>query len=256
MYSERIWPTYRNDILDFLELGKSRNPVYALVEADITRASRILAERRDRGVRGNSTVGYLLWCIGRAVRKHPEIHAIRRGRKLILFDDVDIALMVEKTLPGGERVPIHTIFRAVQKMPYSQIAAQLRSIKEKDFSELMIWERTRAFLRTLPAFLRVAILKLFFLSPRRTKRSLGTVALTSVGMILRDRRFWPIPIGPYPCLIASGAAYTASGSDGERTMLCLTIGVDHNLIDGAVGARFVQTLVELLEGATGLDTEK
>ena len=43
-YKEIPWLSYRNDIIDFLNLGKDRNPVYGLLEADITKVSNIFSE--------------------------------------------------------------------------------------------------------------------------------------------------------------------------------------------------------------------
>ena len=96
------------------------------------------------------------------------------------------------------------------------------------------------------------LLKKILGDPIRAKEALGTVALTSLGMILKNRRFWPVPIGPYPCTIASGATYTKKETDGEKIVWCLTISIDHNLIDGAPGTRFAQTFIDLMESAEGL----
>ncbi|MFN8473841.1 MAG: 2-oxo acid dehydrogenase subunit E2 [Anaerolineae bacterium] len=43
--------------------------------------------------------------------------------------------------------------------------------------------------------------------------------------------------------------------DGQiepRDMLCLKVGFDHNVVDGAPAARFVERLVELIESGHGL----
>ena len=250
-YKEIPWLTYRNDIIDFLNLGKDRNPVYGLLEVDITKVSHIFSEREKQGNKSNSIITYLLWCFGQAVKSHPEIQAIKKGDKLILFDDVDIAMMVEKSLREEKKIPVPHIFRSVQNKSYHEINDELQNVKNRGFNEVRKRKKSPIF-SALPNFMRLFILRRLLKSPVKSKEAFGTVALTSLGMVMDNRRFWPIPIGPYPCTIASGGTYTKRETDGEKIMLCLTFCIDHNLTDGAPGTRFSKTLINLLESGEGL----
>ena len=59
-------------------------------------------------------------CIGQAVSEHKEVHAIRKGkRKVIIFDDVDISVQIEKVVDGQHR-----------PMPYVVRKANEKSVKE------------------------------------------------------------------------------------------------------------------------------
>ena len=102
-YKEIPWMPFRNDLKDFLDLTKDKNYVHAITEVDITKVSDIFKERKKRGIKNNSLTAYVMWCYGQALHKHPEVQAIKSGKKLVLFDDVDIAMMIEKDLPNGKK---------------------------------------------------------------------------------------------------------------------------------------------------------
>ena len=250
-YKEIPWPVYRNDIIDFLNLRKDKNHANALFEVDITKITKIISERRLKESTTMAMIAYLLWCYGQAIIKHPEIQGFKKGKKLILFDDVDISMIFEKTLPDGRKVPVPYIFRSVQQKSFDEINAELNSLKDKDLSELNKRKKSPLF-RALPSFIRIFILKILLRDPMRSKQLLGTVAFTTLGMTVRNRKFWPVPIGPYPCSIASGASYRKKGANGEETIWCLAISFDHNVNDGAPAVRFGQTLINLLESGEGL----
>jgi pyruvate dehydrogenase E2 component (dihydrolipoamide acetyltransferase) len=62
---------------------------------------------------------------------------------------------------------------------------------------------------------------------------------------------------PQGAILAVGAAQrqpveTASGGVVFETRIALTLSVDHRAIDGAAGARFLQTLKTLIEEPQGL----
>lgn len=251
-YTEAKWLSYRNNIIDFLNLRKNKNHIHGMFEIDITKVSKIISERKINENRSNAKIAYLLWCYGQAIRRHPEIQGIKNGKKIILFNDVDIAMTFEIPILEMIKVPVIYIFRSVQHKTYKEIIDELVSLKNKDLFKLNK-TMNNSFFRALPGSLRVFIRKTLLRDHIRFKNELGTVAYTSLGQTLRNRKFWPIPIGPYPCLIASGSTYIRSDPDGEKIIWCITISVDHNIIDGAPAVRFSQTFINLLESAEGLN---
>jgi pyruvate/2-oxoglutarate dehydrogenase complex dihydrolipoamide acyltransferase (E2) component len=69
---------------------------------------------------------------------------------------------------------------------------------------------------------------------------------------------WGIPIAPPTLMITVGGIATKprylNGQLEPRSLLELTISVDHDIVDGAPAARFARRLAELVEAAEGLDT--
>ena len=82
----------------------------------------------------------------------------------------------------------------------------------------------------------------------------GTVGLTVVGMFGKGAG-WGIPIVNHNQITLGGIAEKPGVVNGHiaiREYLCMTLSFDHDLIDGAPAARFVQRLKELIEGGYGL----
>ncbi|MCJ7797644.1 MAG: 2-oxo acid dehydrogenase subunit E2, partial [Thermoleophilia bacterium] len=85
----RIW-------VNTLELSWPAHTIYGLLEVDVTLARRAIAKHKDRTGESLSFVGFLTYCLARAVDEDKSIQARRKGEKqLVLFDDVNVGLMVE-----------------------------------------------------------------------------------------------------------------------------------------------------------------
>jgi pyruvate/2-oxoglutarate dehydrogenase complex dihydrolipoamide acyltransferase (E2) component len=195
------------------------------------------------------------------------MHAYRRGRdRLVLFDDVDVTVMVETDVEGA-KIPFPHIVRAANRKAAAQIHDEIRAAQTAG-APYQAGRRWLPLWLLVPGFLRERIWAMVLAEPRRRKRLTGTVAVTSIGMFGRGTA-WAIPLTSYSlCLTVGGIARTpgvvsdrAGGVDGGarverievREMLALTISVDHDVIDGAPAARFGVRLAELIEGAAGLD---
>jgi len=83
----------------------------------------------------------------------------------------------------------------------------------------------------------------------------GTVSLTSVGMF-GDGGGWGIPVSNHTLQITLGGVAErpafVNGQLENREYLCLTISLDHDIVDGAPAARFIQRLKELVESNHGI----
>ncbi|MBW7882622.1 MAG: 2-oxo acid dehydrogenase subunit E2 [Caldilineaceae bacterium] len=87
----------------------------------------------------------------------------------------------------------------------------------------------------------------------------GTVGLTAVGMFGRGSGWGLAPVEHTLCLIVGGIARKPAVVQDRiepREVLSLTVVFDHDVVDGAPAARFVQRLVELIESGYGLDAHQ
>jgi len=258
-YEEKPFPKFRQVIADVGELGKKVNTVKGLIELDITRGREIIRERKEKG-EGISFTGWIMKCIGQAVSEHKEVHAIRKGRKkMIIFDDVDISVQVEREVDGQLR-PTPFVVRKANDKSVREITDEIRTAQFeqiKDGTTIVRGEPGWArLLPSLPKFLRMYVWRKGR-DPFTLKRIGGTVGITSVGMF--GSGGWPIPDSPglYPLLIALGGITRKPGLKDDRIeireYLPITILFDHDVVDGAPAARFVARLIELVESAFGLE---
>jgi hypothetical protein len=109
----------------------------------------------------------------------------------------------------------------------------------------------------LPQFVRdLFFWQPLFRNPFLVKRLIGTVSVTSLGMVGQDGMSWGIPIGIHPLIVAVGALVKRPGIVREqivvREYVGLTVLFDHDLTDGAPVARFIRRLQKLMASAYGL----
>ncbi len=115
----------------------------------------------------------------------------------------------------------------------------------------------------LPFFLRKALYwNRMLRGPFRIKRTVGTVAVTSVGMFgkVGGGSNWGLPITYQPLIVALGAIARKPAVVGERIVprefIGMTVVFDHDVVDGAPMAMFLQRLRDLMESAYGLEALK
>jgi pyruvate/2-oxoglutarate dehydrogenase complex dihydrolipoamide acyltransferase (E2) component len=249
----RIW-------LNALDLSWTPHAIYGLLEVDVTAVRRFIAEHKKRTGETLSFTGYLTFCLARAVEENREVHAYLKGRKqLIMFDDVDVGVMIEHEIGEKKALMGHVIRRANHKT-YREIHDEIRSVQSAPVPPsrgMPAWFRSAML---LPWPLSKWVKALFAFAIRRAPTILvamgGTVAITSVGMFGGGHSGWGLtPTGTSLGLVVGGTAWKPSVVDGRiepREILTLTVVFDHDVIDGAPAARFAHRLVELIESRCGL----
>jgi pyruvate/2-oxoglutarate dehydrogenase complex dihydrolipoamide acyltransferase (E2) component len=258
---EAPYPASRRLTFDVGRLGRERHRVHALLEVDVTDARARVRARRREGAPW-SFAAWAIKTIADAVAAHPEVAGFNRpGRnRLVVFDAVDVALVVEREVGGG-RVPLPLVIRRADTKTVAAIGAEIEAAKSQavaDEGDLVLGRRRdplpmRVFLR-LPQAWRLALMRIGLGSPRRTMSAMGNVMVTTVGMAGRARG-WIVPSSVHPLCVALGSlGEKAAVHDGEvvvRTILNVTVLIDHDVVDGVPAARFVADAVRRLEGAVG-----
>lgn len=269
-YEERRFPGFRNPTLDTLDLGKTKHHIPLLLEVDITRAREYMRKFKARTGGGLSFTGWVMKCIGQAVSEHKHIQAMRRGRKsLILFDDVDISVVVERSAGHSdnplETLPMPYVVRRANKKTVEEINDEIRTAQRESpgAGEVQLGARrnvllTKAF-TLMPRFLRnLFVWRRLAKNPFFAKKTMGTVVVTSIGSTGKYSGYgWAIPIGIHPVVFALGSIARKPGVVGDeitiREYLSMTVLFDHDVTDGAPVFRFIQRLNELLEDGYGLE---
>src|SRR6266545_5173920 len=113
----RVW-------INTLDLSWPLHSMYGLLEVDVTVARRLIAEHKARTGETLSFTSFLVSCLARAVDEDKAVQAYRKGRKqLILFDDVDVGLMVEHK-DGDKRALMGHVIRAPITRPFGRFTTR------------------------------------------------------------------------------------------------------------------------------------
>ena len=244
----------RRFAIDAGRLGRGRHIVHGLIEADVTDARMSIREHEGaHGVRLSFTA-FLIHALSKSIEQHPHLHAYRdwRGR-LVIFDDINIISMLEADM-GAIKVPIPHVFTNTNRKDLWQIHEELRAAQQRprDTSE----SRFMSWFLHAPAFLRRTFYRVVLRIPTSFRENSSSVLLTAVGMF-GEGGGWAITVPNHTLSIAVGGIAKKPGiHNGEvsvREYLSLTVSIDHDIVDGAPAARFVQTFRSLIEQAYGLD---
>lgn len=248
------FPPERRLVLDTLNLGHRKPMMHGMLELDVSRALRLLRERRALTGESLSFTAFILACLGRAVAAHPEVHALRDwlGRT-VLFEDVDATTMIEVNIEDRKFALAHVI-RGLQRRDVRNITEEIRSVKTSGINSLSpgLQKGSRLFLR-MPGFLRRLVFRLALCSPRFTKRHTGTMLVTAVGMLGNGAGWGFSAPGIHNLSVVIGGIATrapvAPTESDPCEFLCLTVSANHEVVDGAPVARFVSSLKEQIEAA-------
>jgi pyruvate/2-oxoglutarate dehydrogenase complex dihydrolipoamide acyltransferase (E2) component len=247
----------RKNITLIVGEGKRKHVVYALLEFDVTDAKHKMTQVKQHG-KDISFTGWLVKCVSQAVSEHKDINCYRQGKhKIIQFTDVDIPITMERDA-DGERRPVPYIIRKTQTKTVEEITEEIRQAQQQEIDEnsqvlglkLARWEH---LILKAPLSVKKLVLRLLRYNGRLKQQYMGTVGVTSIGMLGRLPG-WIIPLGgPLTVLVAVGGITRKPGiihnEVHPRDYLHITIAVDHDLIDGGPLARFVNRLTELVESA-------
>jgi len=245
----------RRNITLFLEEAKRKHIVYALLEVDVTTARNIIHHQKRQG-KDISFTGWLIKCISQAAVEHRELNSYRQGRKkIIVFDDVDVPITIERT-SNNETRPVPYIIRKVNKKTLEAITSEIRWAQHQNIDANtqcigLPVHRVEWCVLHAPQFIKKAVLVILRNHGKLKKKYMGTIGVTSIGMI-GNVPGWIIPLGgSLTTLIAVGSItkkpHVINDSMSIREILHVTIAVDHDLVDGGPLARFSQRFTELVE---------
>jgi hypothetical protein len=252
------FPKSRLSTLDVGRYGAGRHSMFGLLEVDVTNARQRLRSLRQQG----HDVSFTAWtikCIGDCVARNPMAHAIRlHRRQLVLFEDVDIAIPVEKDM-GGTAAPLPLLIKSTNQKSVLEVDREIKEAVRHDVSnehDYILGEHSFAstalkLYYTLPQFVRLWTWRLIFGNPFRAKKHSGTVLVTTVNAIGRVSA-WLLPTRSMHGLSFALGTITKKPWVHEnkvqvREILNLTVSLDHDVIDGVPARRFLQDLIRDLE---------
>jgi pyruvate/2-oxoglutarate dehydrogenase complex dihydrolipoamide acyltransferase (E2) component len=264
----------RTATTDTLRMAERRHHIPVIGEVDVTAAREAIGRAKREGKGDLSFTAWAVSCVARAAGEHRRVHAVRRGRRrLVLFEDVDVALAVFRRLTPtdggdtGERLPMPFVVRRAQDKSVAALSAEIGAARAAPLAPGEQWLDPHGTVPP-PRLLRLAFAAPFALrrwfywdrllaDPWRVKRTMGTVMVTSVPLTSRSGGgVWAVTGGIHPLVVVLGAVGRRPACVGDeivpREVLSMTVLFDHDVVDGVPVALFLRRLAELMEGAAGL----
>jgi pyruvate/2-oxoglutarate dehydrogenase complex dihydrolipoamide acyltransferase (E2) component len=260
-YCIKPFTKHRKNIRLITSEGWRKHSVHAFIEVDVTDARKKIRKLFEKTGEKYSFTGWICKCVAQTLCEYKDLNASRLGRrKIVVFDDVDIGIPVEKIV-NGEPMPLGYVLRKANEKTVSEITKELRAVQKEEVDEstsvlgknLTSFEK---FVLKSPLFLKKLFLVLFRRNGLIKKKHFGTIGVTAIGM----KGKFPggvIPMGASTSiLVVVGGITKKPGVINDeiaiREYLHLTITADHDIVDGGPLARFVERLTELIENVYGI----
>jgi len=221
---DRVIPNsmMRKTIAKRLLAGKNEAPhFYLTVSADMTRMNewrtRLNKDAEKTGVKV-SVNDLVIMSVSRALQKHPDVNASWQGESIVEYGNVHVAMAV--ALPTGLVTPV---IRHTDQLSVKEIAKLSRDLAVKAKEGRLSNEDYAG----------------------------GTFTISNLGMFGIEE-FTAIINPPQAAILAVGATILTPSVDSKGNVVAqprmkMTMSCDHRVIDGAMGAQFLQTLVSFLE---------
>jgi len=245
---------------DMFAVGLQKHHIDAMLEFDVTESRAKLREMRRKGT-SVSFNAWLIKVIGLVLKNHPEAAAYLYSKKrLIIFNDINVSMIVEKKT-GDSRVPVPVVIEKVNEKSAHEITQEIEKAKNQVLrpDDIVLQKQTDSYQRlyySLPGFVRRLFWTLLLKNPKAAYKTMGNVAVTSIGMIGRING-WFIHKSVHPVSFGIGSVLKKPVVvDNEikiRDILNMTILVDHDVIDGAPMVRLLEDLTDYLEKGKGID---
>ncbi len=260
-YTIQPFPPSRKFTMDTGWIGLRKHHVKALIEIDVTDPRIKIRDRKALPAEKVSFTSWVLKCIAHAIHENRQAHAFKRGaNRLILFNSIDLSVIVEKVVDGTP-VPLPVVIRDVESKSIADIFSEIEIAKKASIAQdSFVIGRNRGknlqgLFSLIPQPIRLIIWKIALRNPFRVKRMMGTAVVTSVGMV-GSADGWILPYSIHPVCFALGSITKKPGVVNDeiaiREYLKMTVLIDHDVIDGAPAARFVSLLVDLIRNGYSL----
>jgi pyruvate/2-oxoglutarate dehydrogenase complex dihydrolipoamide acyltransferase (E2) component len=251
------YPLSRIGTHDVGRIGLTKHHIAGLLEVDVTEVIRHVRKLRSDG----KEISFFTWmvkAISNSISENRHIHALKgRGNSTVVFEDIDLSIMVEK-LVDGTRVPLPLLIKKTNEKTAEAINAEVKKAQnqtimdESDYvmSENQLSSAVIRFYYMLPQRIRLFIMKRILKNPYRSKEMMGTAIITTVGTAGHISG-WILPKTMHNLCFALGPIakkpWVVSNKIEIRDILHLTVLIDHDLVDGVPAAQFVARLLNRLQ---------
>ena len=225
-------------------------------EVDLT---QVEAVRAAAGPSRPSYTSFVVKAVGMALQAFP--YANRRlarrvwlpwvGPRLQRFEHSDVAVAIERDIPGAEGVAYVDVVRQAGERSLAAVREDLAALAQATVATNPQWQQFSSIVSRLPSWLSSRLIRVPFMVPSQWPRYRGAAALVSspakygVDAVLAA---WSWPIGVSFGLVKPRPV-VRQGKVVAAPTFYLTLNFDRRVMAGAQGARFFNFLVETLEQA-------
>jgi len=194
---------------------------YVTVSADLTAALETKARLERESGADLTLTDMIVKAAALCLRELPEVNCRLLGETVLYLEDVNVGIAV--TLDDGIMVPV---LREADRRPLPELAREARRIAAAAREGKLAGGEPAGF----------------------TVSNLGMLGIESFTAIINPPETGILAVGG----LAKRAVVGEDGGIHARDMVTLTLSVDHRVVDGALAARFMARIKQLLETPAAL----
>jgi hypothetical protein len=254
-YKVKPYSKHRRSIEVITHEGWKKRSTHTILELDVTNALSKIKKLKKQG-KDVSFTSYMIKCVAQGLSKHKELNSLRSGRKKIfIFDDVDVAVPIERNI-NGEARPLVILIRKANEKDVFEITKEIRKAQNQAVGESSRIISTKIsalekFALVAPTFLQKFLIWVTKKNAKLKKKYMGTTGVTAIGM----KGAFPggvIPLGgtATTLFVVGGIVKKPAVVNDKikvRSILNLTLTTDHDLVDGGPLVRFIEGLTKSIE---------
>lgn len=259
-YKLKTFPKSRIATIDIGEIGKRKHHVIGMFEMDVTLARQKIRAGNKEKTEKISFNAWMISVIAGSLKQYEDAASFLKGKKkLIVFDDINVSVIVEKKV-NGQKVPIPLIIEKAHLRSAESISSQISDARNATITEDEVvlhkkQKRMEKLYYTFPGFLRKYIWKYVLKHPKIAYQKMGNVAFTTVGM-MGPVNGWFVPFSVHPVCFGLSTItkkpVVVNNQIEIREILNITVLFDHDVIDGAPMTRFIHHLTRNVEKGLNL----
>ena len=234
----------RKAIIASASVTREKNAIHSFTEVDISIPRKLLDDYNKKTGERISFTGYVTKCLANTINRHPKLNSFIRGNSIVYLNEITISILIERELDGDSVPEPLGIKNCGNKNLYS-IHKEIRNA-QKNRDNHLGGLSGKSWFQYIPAFLLKSFIRI---ADKNISMGVeyGKIAITAVGMFSHNP-IWFIPHGSATVLLTIGSINNKvvyiDGVLETREHLCLTASFDHDIVDGAPAARFMNDLVE------------
>ena len=178
---------FRKDIEIVTNEGWRKRTAHAILEIDVTVAREKIKKIKEKTNEKISFTGWIIKCVSESMTKHKRLNSYRLGRnKIVTFDDVDVAIPVEKKTDKEVRPRVYIVRKANEKTVFD-ITKEIRKVQKQNVenkTELLGEDESKFenFVLSLPVFIKKILIRFIRRKGLFKKKYMGSTAVTAIGM--------------------------------------------------------------------------
>lgn len=233
----------RKAVIASASITKQKNTIHSITEVDISIPRSLMKEYEMKSGVKLSFTGYITACLVKAITAHPEMNSFILRNKIVYLKHITVSILIERYI-NNESVPEPLAIENAEKLTCTDITKRIRLAQANTESKLGSLSNLNWFIY-VPKFLLKSFVRLADKNIRMGLKY-GKVAVTAAGMFSNEP-VWFLPHGSATILLTIGSIIKRVIKNKDQyemhEHLCLTASFDHDIIDGAPAARFMNELI-------------